>query len=590
MDVIRTFKKDDLKDAKVVAEAVYLAPVLEKDAFRELFHGLYDRIDRSVLLDSNQLDGIAQLIRGAKAGYIDADDLAKILGLLSIRLNELFLQSATHVYQFTLAASHVLDAVADTEVRGLDREKLREALSPYLDSLEESSDPHLVYQAALDPAFQWGLCQRLGEIAANPSWDPDIRGNAIVFLGEIYRNDEEWGQQADIKRWILSILVQLSRLPENEVYGMWYSTSSDRHLLSLGIESSQLVTLTPNSRLHPSAKTLLEDLKTDGDAKKQNLYHASMDIDPSPYPLKVFQSIPTSSILLDRVQERAKRILTEESSVYSCAYSPNGELFAVGLRDDNISVYSTSNWEKIRTLTGYTNYVYGVAFSPMSNLIASGSADRTVKLWDVETGSMLRTLTGHTLDVYCIAYSSQRDQVASGSADSTVRIWDADTGDCLRTLSGHDYAIFSVAYSPDGSKIASASRDTTLRLWDVKTGECVRILRGHSDWVHDVAYSPQGNRIASCSDDKTVRVWDVDTGECLSKLVGFDAYSVAFSPKSNILACAGMDNTVKLWDIESGSRRTLTGHKNQVRTVVYSPNGNQIASGSRDKTVRLWDI
>jgi hypothetical protein len=72
---------------------------------------------------------------------------------------------------------------------------------------------------------------------------------------------------------------------------------------------------------HTAAEVLLTDLRTDGDADKQNLYQASMD--PALYPLKVASSVPPSSILLDRVQGGRKRILTEECSVQSCAYSPN---------------------------------------------------------------------------------------------------------------------------------------------------------------------------------------------------------------------------------------------------------------------------
>jgi hypothetical protein len=61
-----------------------------------------------------------------------------------------------------------------------------------------------------DAAFQWGVCQRLGEMAANPEWDAVTRRSAIAFLGEIYRDDEMWGQQASIKQWILNILMQLA--------------------------------------------------------------------------------------------------------------------------------------------------------------------------------------------------------------------------------------------------------------------------------------------------------------------------------------------------------------------------------------------
>jgi hypothetical protein len=41
-------------------------------------------------------------------------------------------------------------------------------------------------------------------------WDTDTRRDAIAFLGEMYRNDEVWGQQSSIKQWILNLLMQLS--------------------------------------------------------------------------------------------------------------------------------------------------------------------------------------------------------------------------------------------------------------------------------------------------------------------------------------------------------------------------------------------
>ncbi|KAF9399921.1 hypothetical protein BGX21_005368 [Mortierella sp. AD011] len=38
-------------------------------------------------------------------------------------------------------------------------------------------------------AFQWGVCQRLGEIAANPIWDTDTRKGAVLLLVELYTDD-----------------------------------------------------------------------------------------------------------------------------------------------------------------------------------------------------------------------------------------------------------------------------------------------------------------------------------------------------------------------------------------------------------------
>jgi hypothetical protein len=340
-DVVKEYVRDELKDAKVTAEVVCLASVLEKDDFRFLLRQLHTGIDQSDLLSVPQLQGLADLISGADPGYLDSDDLVKILELLSTRLTNTHIQSTSYVYQLTLAISRVLDAMADTKVNGLDRERLHTPLGSYLDKLKGSSNPYLVYQAAYayqalqyvpdndtlwektlrrtgnviqgvlglvsavkgldlngfikglgdiqqgmagvidvyklvntaykdatslansgkdfldclkdsfsleykrawypalrgtdilirngqlvkfknlvceapcryDPAFQWGICQRLGEIAANPLWDANTRRGAVAFLGEIYCNDVEWGRQVDVKQWILSILMRISSLP-----------------------------------------------------------------------------------------------------------------------------------------------------------------------------------------------------------------------------------------------------------------------------------------------------------------------------------------------------------------------------------------
>ncbi|KAF9344946.1 hypothetical protein BGX34_005188, partial [Mortierella sp. NVP85] len=337
-NVIKAFKRDELKDAKVIAEVVYLAPVLKKDEFKDLLKIFFRGIEKSALLNTLQVEGLARLIQAANPDYLNPDDLVKILELLSTRLNDVHQQSFHHTHQLTMAVSHVLDAMADTKVTGLDRQEIHEPLSKYLNGLKESSDPFLVYQAAyayqallcisdnesvwrsamwrtnnlvfglagvanavkgldltkfieslekiqdglagtgeivyavvtayvgatslagsgqsfrerlkesfdmrnkkvwysalrgadvlirngslasfkklvceapcrLEVPFQWGVCQRLGDIAANPMWDVDTRQSAVVFLGEIYWYDEVWGKQASIKQWILNILMQLT--------------------------------------------------------------------------------------------------------------------------------------------------------------------------------------------------------------------------------------------------------------------------------------------------------------------------------------------------------------------------------------------
>ncbi|KAK3824935.1 MAG: hypothetical protein J3Q66DRAFT_97768 [Benniella sp.] len=105
-----------------------------------------------------------------------------------------------------------------------------------------------------DPAFQWGVCQRLGSIAVDPMWDMETRQGAAEFLGEMYRNDDEWGDQANIKQWILNILTQLSSEAEEE---------------------------------NRFVDTLLERLQKEEDVKKNALYRLCRENGQCSYPLHV---------------------------------------------------------------------------------------------------------------------------------------------------------------------------------------------------------------------------------------------------------------------------------------------------------------
>ncbi|KAF9353420.1 hypothetical protein BGX34_011575, partial [Mortierella sp. NVP85] len=283
--------------------------------------------------------------------------------------------------------------------------------------------------------------------------------------------------------------------------------------------------------------------------------------------------------------------LSQEFGVYSCAYSPDGKSFVLGLGGGHFGLYDTSIWEGTQIWSGNSHKVRCIAYSPNGDWIVYCGQDNNVRLWKAGKECLPRNLIGHTGPVNCIAYSPRGDYVASGSEDTTLRLWDVAGGYCLRTFSGQA-SVACVAYSPNGRQIASGGADHNVRLWNVETGDFARVPPGHRGRVLNVKYSPQGDLIASTSEDATVMIWDVTTRTCRHTLSGHigSVYVVAFSPKGDQVASGGADRTVRLWDIETGRRRqTLTGHTLDVTSVVYSPKGDHVASGSRDKTVRLWD-
>jgi len=284
--------------------------------------------------------------------------------------------------------------------------------------------------------------------------------------------------------------------------------------------------------------------------------------------------------------------LEPSDAVTSCAFSPDGKSFAVGLLSGDIEVYSTSNWEIIRTLNGHEGDVH-VVYSPDGNMLASGSRDKTVRIWVMESG-LCQYILVHVDKVNRVAYSPHGDQLASACGDKAIRLWDPKTGNCYQILSGHEEAVLCVVYSPKGDLIASSSSDFTVRFWNTITGECNRILVGHTGWIRSLAFSPQGHQVASASDDGTIRIWDAESGIRRSSILdghNCEVIDVVYSPKGDLVLSGSADGIARVWDAQSGTcRRTMTGHSMPLYSIVISPKGDQVASGGRDKTVRLWDM
>ncbi|CAO3567052.1 unnamed protein product [Mortierella alpina] len=147
-------------------------------------------------------------------------------------------------------------------------------------------------------AFQWGVCQRLANLAANTRWDEEARRGAVRFLDEIYRCDNVWGQLPPIKAYILDILQQLSEM-DKDVQG------NDREICSI-------VHLFENHRLMSTlpvlASSLLTKLAMDGDEVKKDFYRrcTSKDTpaDPNAHVLVSNPLGPAPSSLMDGVQRR----------------------------------------------------------------------------------------------------------------------------------------------------------------------------------------------------------------------------------------------------------------------------------------------
>ncbi len=296
--------------------------------------------------------------------------------------------------------------------------------------------------------------------------------------------------------------------------------------------------------------------------------------------------------------------------VLSIGFSPDGKQLVAGSYDRTVTLWDTSNGNKIRTLDGHAGSVFGVAFSPDGALIASASSDGKLKLWDSLTGQERFSREGPVgYSLRSVAFSSDGKQVASAGTD-VITLWDTNTGEELRTINRLSTetspVIRSIALSPNGKRLVTGGEGTLTNIWDVTTGQLVHSLSGHTGAVLSVAYSPDGTQIATASADRSVKLWDAASGQesLTHKMYEHLISSVAFTPDGKRIVVGSGDQfhlrmgdliegdhpgELTLWDVETGQETlTLKGHTRPIICIAVSRNGEQIASSGFDGTIRFW--
>jgi WD40 repeat protein len=146
--------------------------------------------------------------------------------------------------------------------------------------------------------------------------------------------------------------------------------------------------------------------------------------------------------------------------------SPNLAYVAFYGADKGVTVVSLDANRPVATLSGHNYDLRAGAFSPDGELLALGSTDGSVRLWDATSGKMVRELKAGNA-VSRLRFSSDGKLLASGSADGSVRLWNPGDGSKLFEATAHTKTVNGIAFSADGRSLATGSADKTIRLWSV---------------------------------------------------------------------------------------------------------------------------
>lgn len=236
----------------------------------------------------------------------------------------------------------------------------------------------------------------------------------------------------------------------------------------------------------------------------------------------------------------------------------------------------------------------GFAFFPPGEKLAV-AADRGTLVIDTAAGKELGRLEGHADAPTAVAVSDDGARIATADAFGLVRFWDAKTFRPLTEAPGHRAPVEHADLSPDGKRLLTWAFDETVRLWDIGTGTELRAFAGAvraGDEGTRPAFTADGTAIVYHAKDRLV-ARDLQTGLEVPLPGERKSNPAALGAGANPFASARASDggAVVLREAASGAvRRTLEGHRGEVRVLGFTPDGTKLLTAGGDHTVLVWDV
>ncbi|GEM_PF-5417896 len=316
-------------------------------------------------------------------------------------------------------------------------------------------------------------------------------------------------------------------------------------------------------------------------------------------------------------QGESEPTVTINESAFSLAFSPDGQILAIGAHDwpndsgvrtEAIKLFD-ANTGKLITVFQDSEVAHTLAFSPDGTLLAAGS--NATQIWSLD-GKLLDTHGPYVSGggTRSLSFSANGQLLAEGAITNNIlQVWQVlNNGklEIFRTISLDNYPsvydVFEVAISPDGDFLAAAT-DNGLFIWQLSSG----VLIYHKNDSYEnynrvfyfgVSWSPNSKKLASISDQDGLEIWNISNGR-LELLYSPDNLTGAFTamawqPNGDTLASAADNGKVFLVESQNGNLSKVYKGDAIGKDFALSPDGRWLAIESslwtEDQGVVIKDL
>ncbi|KAI9057963.1 WD40 repeat-like protein [Trametes sanguinea] len=294
------------------------------------------------------------------------------------------------------------------------------------------------------------------------------------------------------------------------------------------------------------------------------------------------------------------RVLEHSSPVLTLAVSPDNRLVACGLENGEITLWRTTDWQRLRSLPAIIpRFVPGISSGfPLicatflsATCLASASSIFACTLWDVARADVLNVLAGETNRA--VAFSPNGALIARTPGPSAVTIeqWPAVSPEELKVLRSLVMPTSAPGKLENWRLFAQKSAGTLLRLrpWAEATEAPSGVLRQH---VQDAVLSPDGQRIVAI-DQQSIHLLDASSGDCV-RTIRYESNVrrvVSVTRTADVFLTAEDDYMLYVWNANMGHVvRRLAGHSDTISAVLFTHDEQQVVSASWDGTIRRWGL